>query len=69
MRGVWYDVIRHFNPRLPHGRRLSYNDAARLVDTISIHASLTGGDMIGAVGNAKKDAISIHASLTGGDQY
>ena len=55
-----------FNPRLPRGRRhpaLQYEQRAH---TISIHASLAGGDD-GARRQCAGLRISIHASLAGGD--
>ena len=59
---------RHFNPRLPHGRRLPAIPSQKAGGGISIHASLTGGDdFLGSEGWVDV-AISIHASLTGGDQ-
>ena len=40
----------NFNPRLPHGRRLSRPLQGAGTHLISIHASLTGGDTVSAAG-------------------
>ncbi len=54
-----------FNPRPPHGRRPYYVDI-RGLHRVSIHAPLTGGDLIVVLYNPPSH-VSIHAPLTGGD--
>ena len=58
--------VRHFNPRLPRGRRPNTR-VNRTARNISIHASLAGGDEYNPIHNYDRH-ISIHASLAGGDK-
>ena len=62
-----YAAHHYFNPRAPHGARLFDAKAQRFPRGISIHAPLTGRDVI-FVDEATQLTISIHAPLTGRDQ-
>ena len=58
---------RYFNPRSPHGERLSAIESAIDAAKISIHAPRTGSDSI-TVTIAVEIHISIHAPRTGSDR-
>ena len=58
--------VRYFNPRTPYGMRRTADIIDCNTTEISIHAPLTGCDIVVMVG-AHTDAISIHAPLTGCD--
>ena len=58
----------NFNPRLPRGRRQFFEYSQFIARSISIHASLAGGDAPQAAAHHAEYEISIHASLAGGDQ-
>ncbi len=60
---------RHFNPRLPGGRRRGLRlRPAVFYRAISIHASRVGGDD-SPLNTRKDESISIHASRVGGDDH
>ena len=48
-------IIRSFNPRLPHGRRLGVEPGQVIKVIVSIHASRTGGDNVIVIGNVRKE--------------
>ena len=56
----------YFNPRSPHRERLSAADDINSKFNISIHAPLTGSDLV-TVPLSFFRSISIHAPLTGSD--
>ena len=60
--------IPHFNPRSPHGERLSCQQFAADRLRISIHAPRTGSDHTARPENGGLKDISIHAPRTGSDQ-
>ena len=63
---TYKESIQNFNPRTPYGmRRGARGNITRLIQ-ISIHAPLTGCDLL-AYAVTKTPHISIHAPLTGCD--
>ena len=57
----------YFNPRTPYGMRLVFNCIINFIKGISIHAPLTGCDMLLRKSRTDDTKISIHAPLTGCD--
>ena len=59
-------LLRHFNPRSPHGERLADSLSEMAQSLISIHAPRTGSDH-GVEVAFQQGGISIHAPRTGSD--
>ena len=56
-----------FNPRSPHGERLTSLEAAERLGLISTHAPRTGSDSSASAHTRSGDSISTHAPRTGSD--
>ena len=63
-----YACARCFYPRHPRGWRLNYIDPDTGLFSVSIHATLAGGDAVQLAVRTDAARVSIHATLAGGDR-
>ncbi len=67
LRSSQLNILRHFNPRRPYGRRLFCGVKIRICGVISIHAAHMDGDSTTSVYLLICIVISIHAAHMDGD--